>query len=158
MIKIIIIVPKQGLKENNVSQVGMTITDLLMRDNESMTLYGTAVIVDLEGLALSHALQASPNVMKNLIHATYECYPVEVKSYDFVNVPCHLSFVIEIVKTLMSEDKGNRFFIHSDDRVLVQKFPKEILPVEYGGTDGSIDSLKGNFSNNHFFFNFLIKK
>lgn len=119
-------------------------TDLAMNSNESVTLYGVAIVIDLQGMTWGHALQATPNELKRIVHITHDCYPIEVKSYNFVNVPWHLAFVIEIVRAFSSEQMRSRFFIHSDDKALLEKFPREILPTEYGGTNGSIDNLRGN--------------
>lgn len=132
-------------------------TDFALRDDESVTLYGVALVIDLKGMSWGHALQATPNELKRMVHITHDCYPVRVKSYNFVNVPWHLSFIIEIVRAFMSEKMKSRFFVHPDDKALVEKFPREILPVEYGGTNGSIDDLRGMILKDNDKFNLKLK-
>lgn len=118
--------------------------ELAIRDDESASLHGVVAIIDTEGASFAHAMQLQPNVIKRLVHAWQGCYPVRIRAIDFINAPFHVNIVLNIFKTFMTQKMKSRLSIHhTGNKALCKKLPKEILPREYGGTNGTVEELKG---------------
>ncbi|XP_012287649.1 retinol-binding protein pinta isoform X2 [Orussus abietinus] len=127
----------------DVLKVCLMILDVAARENVPLSLYGTSVILDMQNATLGHALQLTPGVIKRLVHSWQGCYPIRIHSMDFINGPAYLNVVLNIFKSFMNKKLRSRVCIRkSFDDVLRDKIPIECLPLEYGGTDGSIDDLK----------------
>lgn len=117
------------------------ILDIATADNVSVSLHGLIAILDLESVTLGHALQLTPNVVKQLVHSWQECYPFRIGSMNFINSPMYVNVVLNVFKSFMSVKLRNRVVILR--RGIAGKVSPGILPIEYGGTDGSIQNLKG---------------
>lgn len=112
-------------------------------DDELMTLYGAVIVIDFQSATLAHGLQVTPNYMRKVAHLNNNCQELRIKSYDCINVPWHLTLLIKVFRSFLSKKLKSRFFVHTDVEALTKRIPEEILPVEYGGTNGSINDLKG---------------
>lgn len=124
-------------------KVGVAISELELERNETLTLNGIVVVLDAQGATMSHVLQATPNYLVRLVQLLHNSVSIHIKSYDFINVPWQLAYIVKFFRSLMSEKLKNRFCIYSDDKVLGEKFSKDILPLEYGSYDGSVDDIRG---------------
>lgn len=51
--------------------------------------------------------------------------------------------LIKIMRPFFGPKIGQRFYVHNDVDSLYKSLPKNILPVEYGGTERSRDELQG---------------
>ncbi|KAG7190144.1 hypothetical protein KM043_006274 [Ampulex compressa] len=129
-------------KQADVLKASMMALDLAIRDNELVTLHGIVAIIDLQGVTLGHALQLTPGVIKNLVHSWQGCYPLRIQSIDFVNAPSYVNVVLKIFKGFMNNKLKRRLHVHTRGmQAFCQKLPKDILPLDYGGVDGTLDDL-----------------
>lgn len=122
----------------------MMIFDLSSRDHVPGSLRGVFAIIDITGARLGHVLQLRPNVIKNLVHSWQGCCPIRIQSINFVNVPVYIDVVLSIFKQFLNTKLKQRLRIYR--RAMqnwCEELPAEILPVEYGGTDVSVEELKG---------------
>ncbi|XP_066598808.1 retinol-binding protein pinta-like [Prorops nasuta] len=121
----------------------LMILELAVRQNESVSLHGIIAILDMSGASIGHALQLPPAVIKKVVHAWQGCYPVRVRSMDFVNAPLYVNVVLKIFKKFMTPKLKQRVHIHfSDVKTVLSKLPPEIIPIEYGGTEDTLQDLK----------------
>ncbi|XP_033209460.1 retinol-binding protein pinta-like [Belonocnema kinseyi] len=127
-------------KFSDVIKIGKMILDVATRDNVSVSLHGLIAILDLESVTLGHALQLTPNVVKQLVHSWQDCYPFRIGSLNFINAPMYVNVVLNVFKSFMSEKLRSRVVILR--RGIAGRVSPDILPIEYGGTDGSIQDLK----------------
>lgn len=114
------------------------ILDIAALENESVTIYGVTAVFDMKNISLAHARQLPPSRIKKAVHAwqNYHCRP---KHLEFVNAPVYVNVVLSIFKSFMSEKLRSRVNVHfSGLGSLHNVVDRENLPVEYGGTDGSI--------------------
>ncbi|KAF5285690.1 hypothetical protein FQR65_LT13075 [Abscondita terminalis] len=112
-------------KQDNVFKAGKMILDLAIEENfDNATIYGVCAIFDMSGISLPHARQLPPHVIKKAVFAwqNYYCRP---KQLEFINAPMY-----------------GRVKVHfSGNESLHKVVAKEILPVEYGGCNGTLADL-----------------
>lgn len=123
--------------------MGTATVELAMRDYESLTREGVLVILDVKGASFGHVVQGTPSVVKQLIYSVQGCFPIKIKSIHVVNLPRYMTVLFNVFKKFFSKKMRERLIVSSDDNVLRETFPKELMPVEYGGTNGSINDLRG---------------
>lgn len=123
----------------------MMVFDLSSRDHVAGSLRGVFAIIDMNGVGLGHALQMRPNIIKNLVHSWQGCCPIRIQSINFVNIPVYIDVVLSIFKQFMNAKLKQRLSVYRRDVTnnCYKQLPVEILPAEYGGTDGSLWELKG---------------
>ena len=119
----------------------MMVLEIATRDSVSVSLHGIVAVLDLESVSLGHALQLTPNVIKQLVHSWQGCYPIRIGSLNFINAPVYVNVVLNVFKSFMTAKLRQRVKIHR--RGIVGTVSPEILPIEYGGTDDSLENLKG---------------
>lgn len=134
--------PKIHLQDD-VFKTGKMMLDIAALEHENASVYGVTAIFDLKGVSLAHARQLPPSVVKKAVYAwqNYHCRP---KQLEFVNAPVYVNVMLRIFKRFMSEKLKSRINVHFRGLgSLHDKVAKDILPMEYGGSDGSIrDSIE----------------
>jgi hypothetical protein len=60
-------------KQANVFKTGKMLVDLLLENDEILTVHGVLAIFDLKNVTLGHALQLTPPVVKKAVHAWQVC-------------------------------------------------------------------------------------
>ncbi|XP_043789105.1 retinol-binding protein pinta-like [Apis laboriosa] len=129
-------------KISDMLKASLMILDIALRDHESVTIYGITSILDLDNITYEHVLQLPPNVIRNLVHAWQGCYPVRIYSLDFINAHRFVNTVLNIFRSFMNTKLKQRVHVHSRDKLkLHETLPKNILPKEYGGTNGTVKEL-----------------
>ncbi|XP_067007751.1 retinol-binding protein pinta [Anabrus simplex] len=130
--------------QNDVFKIGKMILDLAVEEDisELSSVYGVVAIFDLNGVTLAHALQMTPAVIKKAVHAWQDCYPLRTRRLDFINAPIYVNVILNIFRKFMREKLRKRIQIHRGGLGNLHKvIPPEILPHEYGGTDGPLSDL-----------------
>ncbi|XP_017780085.1 PREDICTED: alpha-tocopherol transfer protein [Nicrophorus vespilloides] len=125
-------------KQDDVFKAGKMILDVAAKEQESAQIYGVTAIFDMTGVSLGHARQLPPKVIKKAVFAwqNYHCRP---KQLEFVNAPLYINVVLNVFKSFMSEKLKGRVRVHfKGQESLHQVIDKEVLPEEYGGTDGPL--------------------
>lgn len=129
-------------KQCDVLKAALMVLDLAMRDCESVSVHGIVAILDLDGMSAGHVLQLPPSLVKNLVHAWQGCYPLRIQSLNFVNAPVYVNVVLKIFKSFMTQKLRNRVHVHTQGvKAFCKSFSASILPVEYGGCDGTLQEL-----------------
>ncbi|XP_029166220.1 retinol-binding protein pinta-like [Nylanderia fulva] len=124
-------------------KVSSVVVDLVLRDSIEASLYGFVVIIDLGDATLRHVAQLTPSVVMNVIHAWQGCYPVRIQLLNYINVPGYAKLFLELTKYFLNKKLRERFHFYSRQTAheCFKDMPVNILPVEYGGTDGTIQDL-----------------
>lgn len=125
-------------KQDDVFKVGKMILDVLAIENELLQIYGIVAIFDMKNVSLAYARQLPPARIKKAVNAwqNYHCRP---KQLEFINAPVHINVVLNVFKSFMSKKLQGRVRVHFGGlETLHEEIDKDILPVEYGGNDGSI--------------------
>lgn len=124
-------------------KASLMVLDFATRDNESASLYGIVAILDMTGISVGHALQLPPNIIKKLVYAWQGCYPLRIQRLEFINAPSYINIVLNIFKSFMTKKLKERVHVHKKgSKTFLNKIQRDILPSEYGGSDGSVKDLK----------------
>lgn len=118
--------------------------DLALRDSVESSLYGVAFILDFAGATFRHITQVTPSILINMVHGWQGCYPIRIQSLNYINIPEYAKFIIECVRYFLNKKLRERLHVYSQKTThdCFKDIPADILPVEYGGTDGTIEELK----------------
>lgn len=111
----------------------------------AVTMYGSVLLIDAVNPSFRQMLQLRPHLLMNLVHSIQNCYPVKFDKFNLFNVPKILEPLIKLTKSFMDEKTRNKIYICSSVFPYSKDIPVEILPVEYGGTDGTCQELIGNY-------------
>ncbi|XP_053976639.1 retinol-binding protein pinta [Hylaeus volcanicus] len=129
-------------KMSNMLKASLMTLDLALRENESVTIHGLIAILDIGGVTYEHACQLPPSVIKNLTHAWQGCYPVRIHSLNFINTPRFVNAVLNIFRSFMNSKLKQRLHTYARGKLkLNETLPIDILPRDYGGTDGTVKEL-----------------
>ncbi|XP_071441306.1 retinol-binding protein pinta-like [Hetaerina americana] len=129
-------------KQNDLFKTSNMIVDLILHEDELISVYGIIAVVDLKGVTLGHALQMTPSVIWKAVHAWQDCYPVRIKSINFINAPSYVDVVLNIFRRFMNKKMAQRVFVHGHNiKSFHEIVPPEILPKEYGGSNGKLEDL-----------------
>ncbi|XP_068204365.1 retinol-binding protein pinta-like isoform X2 [Palaemon carinicauda] len=119
------------------------INDILIEDDEQACITGIVNLLDMQDMSAAHVMQMSPALVKKAMIIWQEGYPMRPKGLNYINTPAAFDTVFNIFKSFMKEKMKKRVHIHGSDlESLYKQVPKECLPVEYGGTNGTIEEIK----------------
>jgi len=134
--------PKIQYSHDEDVKVQMMIMDAVLQVYPTTSKYGVHILVDLHGLSIRQALKTPPTVVRKVVLAYQDCYPLRVNGIHFINAPINVTAIITLAKMFMSDESKRKIHTHGKSLTSFYKFiPKEILPKEYGGDEGSIASL-----------------
>uniref|UniRef100_A0A1I8M7Z0 Uncharacterized protein n=2 Tax=Musca domestica TaxID=7370 RepID=A0A1I8M7Z0_MUSDO len=115
--------------------------DWQIYNDDNCIVSGYIEIVDLTKLSLSFLTQFDPILIKKLGVFAEKAAPMRFKGVHLVNCPKEAQAVLNLARSMMSEKLQKRFYVHKSMEDLYKVIPKEYLPVEYGGTNGTISEL-----------------
>lgn len=123
------------------------VTEMAVKYYPAASVYGCAVFIDVANPTVRHAVQMRPQIIKNIVHAWQSCYPIKIQSINMINAPEYVEIVVRIFRSFMTEKMQNRLHVYTQRTMqnCFKDIPANILPVEYGGTDGTCEELTGNY-------------
>ncbi|XP_050697212.1 alpha-tocopherol transfer protein-like isoform X6 [Eriocheir sinensis] len=128
---------------NDVTKAMLLVMDLLLEEDETVVIRGLEVVLDSSAMTWQHAAQMNPSVIKKAAVIMQDGYPMRPKGLNYINTPEAFNTVFNIFKSFMKEKMKRRVHIHgSDMESLYKEVPRDILPVEYGGTNGTVEEIK----------------
>lgn len=128
-------------KQSDVFKIGKMILDLAVRDFEPATVYGVYAIFDMNNVTFAHAKQLPPSVIRNAVFA-WQNYHIRPQYLEFVNAPVYINVVLNVFKSFMTRKLKQRIHVHFSGFDNLHKIvPKEMLPEEYGGSNGNLQTL-----------------
>ncbi|XP_011705810.1 PREDICTED: alpha-tocopherol transfer protein-like, partial [Wasmannia auropunctata] len=128
-------------KLSDFIKIGIMMVELAMKNNGDAiaSVHGCAVFIDVVNPTIRYIAHFPPHTLMNVIHGWQSCYPLRVQSINFINAPRIADGIVRIMKSFMTEKMKNRFYIYSHmSQSCFKDVPADILPIEYGGTDGTI--------------------
>jgi len=131
----------QKLGIQDIMKVAYMINDISMMEDDFAIVCGQTILVDLKGLTLAHVGQCTPSIIKKMTHSIQEAYPVRQKGIHFVNPSSIFDAVFKIFFNFMSSKLKKRIFVHDSFESLYRHVNKDVLPTEYGGNGGSVQSI-----------------
>eukprot|EP00092_Neocalanus_flemingeri_P023117 GFUD01025065.1.p1 GENE.GFUD01025065.1~~GFUD01025065.1.p1 ORF type:complete len:185 (-),score=61.12 GFUD01025065.1:187-702(-) len=104
---------------------------------------GIVLIQDMAGMTASHALSLNPAVAKKAMTVWQDAYPARPKALHFINMPPVIESVFKMVEGFQKEKMKKRNHVHpkGDMSKMQEDLGLDILPKEYGGTNGTVEEL-----------------
>ncbi|XP_037951006.1 alpha-tocopherol transfer protein-like [Teleopsis dalmanni] len=126
---------------NEVVKVSTMMGEIQFREDDNAMVMGFTEIIDLKGVGAGHIFQFDAVLVKKLAVLGDKAWPYRPKGFHFVNAPSSAEKFLSIAKSLMSDKIKERFHIHSKYETLYKYIPKECLPAEYGGSNGTVQDV-----------------
>lgn len=103
-------------------------------------------IFDMTGFTYRHITKLSLSTLRCYMKITQEGFPVRIKKIHLINVSPVLNKVLLVLKPFMKARVRNNLNFHlPNTTTLFDDIPREFLPVEFGGTAGSLAEIKKKF-------------
>ncbi|XP_063925024.1 retinaldehyde-binding protein 1-like [Zophobas morio] len=118
----------------------MACQEIRMRED---VMYGEIYVVDCEHVPSSFFLKLTPTfVYKCLITIYQQIYSFRLNALYVINLPVFGQTLIKIIKMVIRPKLFERMHILPDDTTIKEKFPEDLLPVDFGGKGISLEKLQ----------------
>ncbi|XP_039302691.1 retinol-binding protein pinta-like [Solenopsis invicta] len=124
----------------NIMKICILMIETAMKYYPAGSIYGVAFYIDVSNPSTRQIFQYSPFVLKNLAHLWQKCYPMRYQKIVFFNASSILNVLISTLRLFLTEKLKNRFYVYSDQKCF-EDIPSDTLPIEYGGTNGTMQEL-----------------
>lgn len=123
------------------SKVLFMTLDILLREDDDSVVSGLTLLFDHDQCPASYFLQCTPTIMRNYVKGIQNAYPLRMKSIVVFNTLTVFETLYNtLVKPFLNakiHQRAQVFNVPSSKKFL-SEFPKNLLPEEYGGTNGSV--------------------
>uniref|UniRef100_A0A1B6E704 CRAL-TRIO domain-containing protein n=1 Tax=Clastoptera arizonana TaxID=38151 RepID=A0A1B6E704_9HEMI len=118
----------------------LSIADI--RFQQEVFTNGDYLIIDGNRFSLAHALCLTPSLVRQVVFCSQEVYPLRIKGIIYFNVSYIVNAVVKFAKPFLRSKHFDRMTLYSEDHhVLLNHFPKEMLPRDYGGEETPLIEL-----------------
>ncbi|GAB6020102.1 hypothetical protein CHUAL_002834 [Chamberlinius hualienensis] len=109
---------------------------LAIYHSERVRRHGLIIIVDVSELSYSLLLQVTPTLLYQVLKSMMKIM--------VINAGVIIAIPLRAVRLLLPESLNEMFVVHSDSwDCLKDEIPSESLPIERGGTNGTIEENNG---------------
>ncbi|KAJ0181736.1 hypothetical protein K1T71_002458 [Dendrolimus kikuchii] len=131
-----------GMTLLDITKIGFMIVEIMLLEDDNFTVAGQEVVCDLKDVGIRILSQWTPSFAKKIVVCSERALSVRLKSVHVVNAPRGIKWVIAIFKIFIGAKMKSRISVYDANSVEVYNVvPKSILPVEFGGEDGSVQEL-----------------
>ncbi|XP_071631401.1 retinol-binding protein pinta-like isoform X2 [Temnothorax longispinosus] len=126
----------------DIAKVGMMALETATKYYPAASIHGYTLFIDSANVSVGHIAQYGPSMLTNSVRL-WQNYPMRIQLINIFNAPLIFDYTAKVIKSFMTEKLKKRFNVHSDNTVhnCLNDIPANILPVECGGTDGTIQEL-----------------
>ncbi|CAH0404714.1 unnamed protein product [Chilo suppressalis] len=117
------------------------LVQILLMEDDTSTILGTKVLVDYEGVTMTHLTQANPSLLRKMILVGQDSLPLRLRGSHHFNLPTGIEIIFTLISGFLNEKAKQRLRIHKNVDDILEFVPKEILPTEYGGDGGSLREI-----------------
>ena len=109
------------------------------------------IIQDIADVTVRHMKTFSPTTGKKAMTIFQEAYPANPKAMYFLGMPSFMTSIFNVMMSFSKEKFKQRIqLVAKDDFAkLHEELGIEILPKEYGGTNGAVQDHLGNKDNHN---------
>lgn len=121
----------------------MIMTTGVQNIQDQLSIKGMVIISDLEGATAAHLTLFNISIMKKLITMMESAFPMKPKAEHILNMPSIFESLFQMMQGLQKEKMRARTRVHlaGDLSALQEDLGTDILPAEYGGTNGTLAEL-----------------
>jgi len=133
------------IKIDDILKCNMMMMEFALRDNAQASINGVVIIQDMSGLTVQHAAQFSVSLAKKVTTVFQDAYPTSPKAFHVLNLPSVMESVFNMLRSFQKQKMRDRQHFHpkGDLSKLHEELGTDILPKEYGGTNGTLEELRG---------------
>lgn len=116
--------------------------DYTFYDNDEGLVEGEIFILDVEGFSFKQFLDVSKNAKTVLLYGKFlqEAAPVRLIINHITNTSTVFDGIMTLVKPVMSKEISEMIEVHKSPSTTLPSFiDRDVLPIDYGGTNGTID-------------------
>ena len=139
----------EKLKVDDLYRTHFMMMEILMDSMDQSSITGFVSISDVKDATMSHvAAMSNPVTMKKSTTVFQDAYPVRPKAMHIMNVPGIFENVVSVFRGLLNDKMKERFNVHTgggDFSILHEAVGTDILPEEYGGSNGTLQDHTGNW-------------
>ncbi|KRT86747.1 CRAL-TRIO domain containing protein, partial [Oryctes borbonicus] len=106
---------------------------------------GQICLVDCAGVTISCLRQLTISFMRTAICLLLKIYPCRMREIRLLNVNRMIRPFISMVKVLLPTKLKQRLVIHASYSDLLERFPAEYIPKDYGGDGDSCEDTSENW-------------
>jgi len=134
------LIPPAKLPLNDLIKTQLMMMEFAMRDNVQAAVKGLVIIQDMSAMTAAHVTQITIPLMKKLTTLMQEAFPEKPKAFHMLNMPSVMESIHNLSKTFLKEKMQRRQHVHpkGDLSKLKEMVGPDILPEEYGGTNGTV--------------------
>jgi len=131
------------MKKEDEFKTSTMVMEYAMNGDIQANICGIVLIQDMGGMTAAHALSMNPAVAKKAMTVWQDAYPARPKALHFINMPPVIESVFKMMEGFQKEKMKKRNHVHpkGDLSKMQEDVGLEILPKEYGGTNGTIEEL-----------------
>ena len=136
------------MQAENCFKVFIMMFALMMEGNRQAYTKGLCMIVDMEGMTVSHVTMMTPTLLKKIVAVFLETYPMdndtltELSRLYFLNMPKILEKLFSLFVSFLNKRVRKTIRVQDNNSpVLLADLGEEILPAEYGGTNSNTGDL-----------------
>ncbi|KAH8380347.1 hypothetical protein KR009_010147, partial [Drosophila setifemur] len=125
-----------------INLAAMLMQQIMLNEDDDAIVNGMISIMDLGNVSAGHFLQMSPSFAKKMTVFQEEALPLRPQGVHFINTPSGFETIFNMFKPMLSKKQQGRLYVHGSKwESMYAQVPKQYLPVEYGGENGSIPEL-----------------
>uniref|UniRef100_UPI00358E5D43 alpha-tocopherol transfer protein-like n=1 Tax=Myxine glutinosa TaxID=7769 RepID=UPI00358E5D43 len=131
--------PSENSIVDNFKAMIMTLEKLI--ESEETQVNGIVMLADFKDIGLAQVVHFSPYFAKRIMTVTQDAFPVRIKQNNVINEPIIFKALHAIFRPFMKEKMRKRMVVHGSDMTsLHQYINPQVLPYEYGGQAGFLDT------------------
>ncbi|KAG7471942.1 hypothetical protein MATL_G00103340 [Megalops atlanticus] len=124
---------------DNIRAIYLTLEKLIQPEETQVN--GIVILADYSGVGLSQASSLGPFLAKKVVGILQDGFPIRIKAVNIINEPRIFKGIFAIIKPFLKEKMAERFILHGSDlSSLHRNIPRSVLPEEYGGVAGRLDT------------------
>lgn len=129
-------------KFSDIIRVGTMFGEIMLLEDDNAIVSGYVEIMDMLDVGANHLFQLHPNLLRKLSVFADEAIPIRQKGTHFINVPPPFEVGFRGLRAFFPEKATKRIHLHAtESETLYEHIPKKLLPIEYGGENGSIPEI-----------------
>ncbi|XP_022226704.2 uncharacterized protein LOC111076939 [Drosophila obscura] len=131
----------QKFKFQDIIRVGSMFGEIVMLEDDNATVSGYLEIMDMTGVTAANLFALQPQLLSKFSAYADEAMPTRQKGIHFINVPKAFETGFKSLLSWFPGKIRERVSVSSDPEAIFERVSRAYLPVEYGGTKGSIQDL-----------------
>ncbi|EDV50125.1 uncharacterized protein Dere_GG14765 [Drosophila erecta] len=128
-------------KFQDIIRVGSMFGEIMMLEDDNACVSGYLEILDMSGVTGANLFALQPQLLSKFSAYADEAMPTRQKGIHFINVPKAFETGFKSLLGWFPAKIKERVSVSSDPDAIFQRVPKHNLPVEYGGSKGTMKDI-----------------